>query len=212
MRVRMTCLLGMMSMLTLFSPDGRSQVVIKQTADVNGQGIGGPLVSKNGAQLLRTPNGIMIAASMPIPAPGTYSYPPGNAYQPTVFMGSPEVFTGWVFFFNNPSQCLVPHACVPPPAGTPAPNDFTRASGGVYNFSGHIVAGGGRLTLLGHISVGQTQFGGPSTLQNPQGAEIHVAIAPHGTLQPALMPTQIMTPIGGPPHWWLSLFLDPAQS
>jgi len=63
--------------------------------------------------------------------------------------------------------------------------------------------------MVGHISVGEGVFAGPSTLQNTYGAEIHVAIAPHGTLQPALLPAQFNTPIGSPPFWWLALFLAP---
>lgn len=208
MKTRITCILGIF-MLIFVGTNSHAQGVIKQTANVNGQGIGGPLVSENGAKLNRTKNGITVSVSMPTPIPTMYNYPSGNMFQPMVFMGSPEVFTGWIFFFNNPGDCLVPHACVPPPPGTPAPNDFTMALGGVYNFAGHIAAGGGSLNLTGHISVGEGVFAGPSTLQNPYGAEVHVAIAPHGMVQPALLPAQLNTPIGSPPFWWLALFLDP---
>ena len=44
-------------------------------------------------------------------------------------------------------------------------------------------------------------------LENPFGAEIHVAIAPHGVLIPELMPGQISTPIGNPSFWWVARFL-----
>ena len=196
-------------LLLLFATQGHAQGAVKQTVDVYGQGIGGPLVSEDGAKLIRTRNGVTVALSMPTPVPFTYLYPPGNVFQPTVTAGSPEVFTGWMFFFNNPGDCLVPNACIPPAPGTPAPNDFTRAQGGVYNFAGHAASGGGSLNMVGHISVGEAQFGGPSTLQDPYGAEIHVAIAPHGTLQPDLLPSQFNSPIGSPPFWWLALFLAP---
>ena len=213
MKTRTALLLGTF-LLILISTQSHAQGAIKQTENVNGQGIGGPTVSENGAKLIRTKKGITVAVSMPTPIPGpdSYAYPPGNVFQPDVFMGSPEVFTGWIFFFNIPENCAIPNACAPPPPMHPGPNDFTTAEGGVYNFAGHAAAGGGTLNMVGHISVGEMVFGGPptSTLQNPYGAEIHVAIAPHGTLQPALLPAQFNTPIGGPPFWWLALFLDPA--
>lgn len=186
----------------LMAMQANGQGAIKQTADVYGQGIDGPVVSEEGASLIRTKNGITVAVSMPTPVPTMYSYPGPNPFQPEVFMGSPEVFTGWLFFFNSPGSCAEPNACVPP-------GDFADGQGGVYNFAGHIAAGGGSLNMVGHISVGDATFGGPFTLQNTWGAEIHVAIAPHGTVQPALMPGQINTPIGSPPFWWLSLFFDP---
>lgn len=209
MKTRTACLLGTF-LLILVSTQSHAQGAVKQTTDVNGQGIGGPLVSPNGATLIRKKNGISVAVSMPTPMPGTYNYPPANPFQPVPAMpGTPEAFTGWVFFFNNPELCAIPHACSPPPPGAPAPNDFTTAGGGVYNFAGHAVSGGGFLNMVGHISVGESNFGGPSTLQNPYGAEIHVAIAPHGVVIPGLLPGQFNTPIGGPPFWWVSLFLAP---
>ena len=196
-------------LLLIVGTQSNAQGAVKQTVDVYGQGIGGPLVSQDGAKLIRTKNGVTVAVSMPTPMPFTYAYPPGNVFQPTVMAGSPEVFTGWLFFFNNPGDCLVPNSCIPPAPGTPAPNDFTRAQGGVYNFAGHAASGGGSLNMVGHISVGEGQFAGPSTLQNTYGAEIHVAIAPHGTLQAELLPGQFNTPIGSPPFWWVSLFMAP---
>lgn len=196
-------------LLLLLAMQSHGQGAITQSVNLHGQGIGGPVVSRDGARLIRTPNGISIAVSMQTPVPFTYAYPPPNPFQPVVMAGSPEVFTGWFFFFNNPGECLVPNACLPPPPGGPAPNDFTRAQGGVYNFAGHAASGGGILNLVGHISVGEAQFGGPSSLQNPQGAEVHIAIAPHGMLQPGLLPNQFRTPIGSPPYWWVALFLAP---
>jgi hypothetical protein len=123
--------------------------------------------------------------------------------------GTPEVFTGWLFFFNQPEKCAIPNQCVPPPPGAPAPNDFTTARGGVYNFAGHAISGGGTLNLVGNISVGERQFGGPFRLENPAGAEIHLAVAPHGVVVPELLPQQISTPVGGPPFWWIALFSAP---
>ena len=162
--------------------------------------------------LIRTKNGITASINMPTPAPGSYDYPPANPFQPVAPVpGTPEVFTGWFFFFNDPEKCAVPNGCIPPPPGAPAPNDFTEGRGGVYNFAGHAISGRGSLNLVGHISVGETQFGGPYALDNPAGAEIHLAVAPHGVLVPALMPQQINTPVGSPPFWWLALLKAPVE-
>lgn len=169
----------------------------RDTADVVGQGAAGPVVSAGGASLIRTENGITAALKMPTPTPFTYNYPPPNIFQSTVLMGAPEVFTGWMFIFNNPELCSNP--CDGNDVGL-----ATAAQGGVYNFAGHI-SGGGTLRMAGHASVGETPFGG-APLQNPLGAEVHLAIAPHGTLQSDLMPNQINTPIGSPPLWWLAFF------
>jgi hypothetical protein len=185
-----------------------AQGVVKQTANIKGQGLDGPIVAENGAKLTRTKNGVSIALTMPTPLPGSYNYPPANRFQPIAPVpGTPEVFTAWAFIFNQPENCAVPFQCVPPPPGTPAPNDFTTARGGVYNFAGHPVSGGGTLNLVGHISVGESQFGGPFGLEDPFGAEIHVAIAPHGVLLPELLPDQFRTPIGNPSFWWVTRFL-----
>ena len=128
--------------------------------------------------------------------PGTYTYPPPNPFQPVAPVpGTPEVFTGWFFFFNQPENCAVPNQCVPPPPGGPAPNDFTTGRGGVYNFAGHAVSGGGTLTLVGNISVGDQQFGGPFALEDPTAAEIHLAVAPHVVLVPELLPGQFRGPV-----------------
>jgi hypothetical protein len=168
------------------------------------------VVAENGARLVRTPGGITAMLTMPTPAPASYCYPPANPFQPIAPVpGTPEIFTGWFFYFNNPENCAVPHACVPPPGGHPGPNDFTRASGGVYNFAGHAVSGGGTLTLVGHIEVGDAPFGGPAPLDNPTGAEVHLAVAPHGVVIPQLLPDQINTPVGSPPFWWVALFGAP---
>ena len=187
-----------------------AQGVVRQTVDVVGQGPAGPVVAENGATVTRTKNGVRISVTMPTPEPGSYDYPPSNIFQ-TVdpVPGTPEVFTGWAFIFNQPENCAVPNQCIPPPPGTPAPNDFTEGRGGVYNFAGHAVSGGGTLNLVGYIFVGEEQFGGPFGLDNPGGAEIHAAIAPHGVLVPELLPEQIGTPVGSPPFWWLALFPAP---
>lgn len=165
-----------------------------------------------GASLIRTNNGITASINMPTPMSGSYSYPPTNPFQTvTPVPGTPEVFTGWLFFFNDPENCTVPNQCIPPPPGAETPNDFTTGRGGVYNFAGHAISGRGSLNMVGHISVGETQFGGPYALDNPTGAEIHLAVAPHGLLVPELMPQQINTPVGNPSFWWLALLQAPTE-
>lgn len=187
----------LMSLLA-FSLQAQAQGSVKANADVVGQSMAGPVVSEDGARVVRTKNGVTASLAMPTPPPGSYAYPGGNAFQPTVLVGHPEVFTGWIFIFNSPADCS---------DGVCDMNDLgaTPARGGAYNFAGHVV-GGSTLNLAGHISVGSQTFVG-APLDNPLGAEIHLAVAPHGTVQPDLLPTQITTPIGTPAHWWLAIFV-----
>ena len=191
---------------------GGNKGATRQTADVVGQSPAGPVVSPDGASIIRTKNGITASISMPTPMSGSYNYPPVNPFQTVAPVpGTPEVFTGWLFFFNDPENCAVSYACIPPAPGAPAPNDFTEGRGGVYNFAGHAISGSGALNMVGHISVGESQFGGPYALENPRGAEIHLAVAPHGLLVPELMPQQINTPVGNPSFWWLALLEAPSE-
>ena len=153
-----------------------------ETVDVVGQGPAGPVVSADGATLIRVRNGITISLKMPTPAPGSYAYPPPNPFQATVEVGKPEVFTGWAFVFNYPDLCS-DDACGSDDIGADKP-----ARGGAYNFAGR-VAGGGKLALAGHISNGDTPFGGEdhAPLENPTGAEVargrratwHPSTGPH---------------------------------
>jgi len=183
--------------LLAISLQANAQGASKTTVDVVGQGMGGPVVSEKGATLTRARNGVTAHLTMPTPLPGGYSYPSGNAFQPTVLVGHPEVFTGWIFIFNDPAECS---------DGVCDLNDLgnTPARGGAYNFAGHPVSGS-TLNLAGHISVGSTPFLG-APLDNPLGADVHLAVAPHGMVQPDLLPTQITTPIGTLNEWWLAIF------
>ena len=171
--------------------------VTNESADVFGQGPGGPVVSDDGATLQRSDNGISVKLTMPTPEPGTYMYPPGNAFLPAAVRGHPEVFTLWVFVFNYPQLCSAP--CDADDIGPATP-----ARGGVYNAAGHVV-GGSNLTLAGHVTADSTPFAA-SPLLEPRTAAIHLAVAPHGALDPALLPDQLTKPIGSPPFWWLALF------
>lgn len=156
----------------------------KQTTAVFGQGMDGDVVAEDGATLRRTRNGVSMTLSMPTPAPDTYDYPEEGVYSGP---GHPETFTLWAFVFNDP------------PAEDPD---------GAFFVAGHAV-GGPELTLSGRVSTNTEPFGG-ERLTNPEGAEVHLAVAPHGGLDPDLMPEQIQTPTGpGPDIWWIALFDPP---
>lgn len=168
--------------------------VISQTADVFGQGPEGPVLAEDGATLRRTRNGLSMTLSMPTPEPGSYTYPsgpPGGAW--TDEEGPPEVFTLWCFVFD-PDQ----------PAFDPPDAEWT----GVFGVVGHVV-GGSTLTLSGGVSTNTEPFAGEN-LENPGEAEVHLAVAPHGALDPELLPEALNTPTGpGPDIWWLALFDPP---
>lgn len=189
--MKMTYLMSLVILLVASSQVYGKGGPNKETVDVGGQGGVGDPVSIDGATIIRKKNGITISIGMPTPLPGTYTLPP------TAFSGHPEAFTGWAFVFNFPALCDLP--CDGNDIGD------TPAQGGVYNIAGH-VSGGGNLQMVGHVSTGETPFGGVP-LQNPLGAEVHVAIAPHGMVDPSNMPAQIKTPIGGPPFWWVAFFI-----
>ncbi len=171
--------------------------VATDTADVIGQGPAGPVVSPNGATIGRNQTGISVKLTMPTPQPGSYDYPPPNAFHPEgARPGHPEAFSLWVFVFNHPNECSDP--CDGNDLGD------TPARGGAFNAAGHIV-GGQTLQLAGRVTTNSTPFTG-SALTEPETAEVHLAVAPHGELQPEIMPDQISKPIGSPPYWWLANF------
>lgn len=169
-----------------------------ETADVVGQGEDGPVVSVDGAQVQRNDSGITVQLRMPTPEPGSYAYPPGNAFQPDgAHPGHPEAYSLWVFVFNHPELCS-DGICDSSDLGD------TPAKGGAFNGAGHVV-GGGTLQLSGRVSTNSEPFTG-SPLGEPRTAEIHLAVAPHGKLQPAVLPDQITKPIGSTAFWWLAQF------
>jgi hypothetical protein len=168
-----------------------------QTADVRGQGPAGLVVAEGGATLQRSDTGLSVKVTMPTPQPGTYMYPPGNAFLPAAVPGYPEAYSLWIFVFNYPALCSAPCNADDIGAATPA-------RGAVFNAAGH-VEGGGSLTLSGHASTGSAPFAG-SPLLEPRTAEVHLAVAPHGALDPALLPDQITKPIGSPDFWWIAIF------
>lgn len=164
-------------------------------ADVSNQG-GGGVYAAAGASLVRQPSGLQARLTMPTPAPGSYLYPAGTT------PGEPEVFTLWFFVFNFPELCSAP--CDLNDLGIDKP-----AKGGAYNGGGHVV-GGPSLTIAGRIGVGETPFDHPTIdmapLTNPETAVVHLAIAPHGELDPAKLPNELRIPTGSPANWWVAMF------
>ena len=160
-----------------------------ETLDLVGQGFPSDNVVGT-AELTRLPNGLTVRVTMQTPEPGSYSYPDGAADD-----GGPEAFSLWAFVFADPSQCV---------DGCSGLADVAASGGGVFNVAGHI-SGGGKMVLSGHISKNSDPFA-LNQLTNAATAEVHVAVAPHGTLDPSQLPAQITTPIGSPPVWWIALF------
>ncbi len=203
---RWTVLVGAV-VIALMAAVPATAATTTQTLDLTDQdGVG--TYSEDGVRITRKNNGLSIRVTMPVPQPNTYVYP-DEIPTPSA---SPEVFTGWVFIFNNPAGCAGG-------AGNCGVADVTGANPGelgIYNFAGHATGAGGNLVLTGQIEVGQTAGGPPFLpavdLYNTQTSEVHVAVAPHGQLDPAQLPGQQRTPAGTPACgcWWLALFDPPA--
>ena len=179
------------------------------------------LLSKN-ARLTRTKDGLGISMKLITPEAGDYVYPETI---PQERQAQPEMFTGWVFIFNNPENCKTnPGETFP--CGPQDFNDEVRF--GAYNFSGFTnslgqISGGeivlnpasdGFVMLDGDVAVGQQQrppvAEGTTThpLENPMGAEVHVAIAPHGQIDFETLATELYSPVGNPSCdcWWVATF------
>lgn len=179
-----------------------------QAADVEGQGNTEPALASDGARLLRRDDGLSAVVEVPTPQPGSYDYPTNDMIPPTVeshppvspgAADAPEVFTLWLFAFNDGSLCTDGQC----DTDDLAPDAAAR--GGVYQLDGRI-ADGDTLRLEGSIRLGQQPPNG-SPLDNPHGAEVHLAIAPHGrALSGTDGWTQLNTPIGNPTLWWGARF------
>lgn len=177
-----------------------------ETANVFGPGMGGPVVAPGGAAVLRTPNSVVASLTMSTPQPGSYAYPTGATGSGVA--GHPEAFSLWVFIFYNPEECA---------GALCGPGDLMNnpdVIAGAYNAGGHL-AGGPNLKLAGSVNASRFTFGGPNAETLGQAlsmgydladAEIHLAVAPHGALDPALLPGSISTPVGNPSFWWLAIF------
>jgi len=162
----------------------------QETADVMAQG-GGSVYSEGGATLVRQPDGLKAGLMVPTPASGEYAYPAGAV------AGHPEVFTLWAFVFNYPALCN--GACDLDDLGD------TLAQGGAYNIGGHAVGSGLSLNIAGRIAVGEAPFVG-AAMVNPGGAEVHLALAPHGALDPEKLPSEFRNPTGPSSLWWVGVF------
>jgi hypothetical protein len=177
----------------------------REKADIVGQGPTGLTVAEYGGEIDRTARGVTAKISMPTPEPGSYVYPQGP--KASGVPGHPEAFTLWVFIFFNPEAC--DGDCDGPDLQT-NPNVIA----GAFDAGGHL-AGGPTLTVSGNVNQQSAVFGGPNaesiaealglgyTIAN---AEIHLAVAPHGALDPHLLPEAIKTPVGNSSFWWLAFF------
>lgn len=176
------------------------------------------------ARLTRFDDRIEFELTMDVPRPNGYVYPEGV---PPERRAAPEAFTLWAFVFNHPEQCTSGQ-----PPLTCGGDDFSEAvKGGVYGLAGHVPSidhsGGafvfdrataGQMTLAGEIKVGDAQRSdqppGEITfpLENPMGAEVHFAVAPHGQMVPETITAELYSPAGSPDCgcWWGAFFLPPS--
>ncbi len=172
----------------------------RQRADVLEPG-GGDVYKANGAKVIRNDHSIEVKWKVPTPTPGSYTYPDAVPPHPPIMAGYPEVFTLWMFVFDHPELCS---------DGICDGNDIgdTPARGSVYQADGEI-AYRHNLKMGGKVRLGQAPLDGLG-LSNPLGAEVHVAMAPHGQASSGDgLITQLNTGGGGPPFWWVAFFLTP---
>jgi hypothetical protein len=166
------------------------------------------VLAKKGAQLTRRADGVVAQIDVGTPVPGSYEYPtkdlvpPWADPHPRVSPGAssaPEVFTAWLFAFNFPELCT-DGACGLDDLGPDA-----AARGGSYQLDG-LIADRETMAFSGHIRVGQIPLNG-APLENPGGAEIHLAIAPHGRALPGDDGwRQLNGPIGNATLYWSASF------
>jgi len=179
-----------------------------QTVDVSEQGAADSVYETDAARLQRRADGLFVEVDVPTPVPGAYEYPtsdmipPWVETHPAVGQGArdaPEIFTLWLFAFNDPGSCT-DGQCDSDDIGVD-----TAARGGVYQVDGR-VAGDDTIQLIGNVRLGQMQLDG-APLDDPLGAEVHVAIAPHGrALSGSDRVIQLNTPVGNPALWWGARF------
>jgi hypothetical protein len=89
-----------------------------------------------------------------------------------------NVYTLWGISFSHPENCNTPNACGP---GDDVPD--TPAGWAIQQVGGHVTG-----------ESGNVNFGGSIAVDNAQGAEYHIVVAEHGSLDPQNMPGQIKTP------------------
>jgi hypothetical protein len=174
-----------------------------QHTDILGQG-GVGVANEDGAELQRFDDRVQVRFSVATPEPNTYSYPtadmvPPGASHPEIVPGYPEVFTLWAFVFNYPEECT-DGACDFDDIGHP------DSQGGVYRLDAALGTRG-TITMVGTVGVGQAAAAG-LPLVNPHGAEVHVAMAPHGMLVSGPEGhLQTRVAVGGVAHWWPAIFV-----
>lgn len=176
----------------------------KTRANIAEQG-GGDVYTKRGAKLTRQEGSLGIRWTIKTPEPGSYDYPapdmlpPGQPEHPPVEPGDLEVFTLWAFVFNHPELCS--ETCGPDDLGD------TPAKGGAYQVDATL---GDRpwINMRGDLWLTQAPLLG-APLTNPKGAEVHVAMAPHGAARTgAELTRQLNGPIGNSAFWWTAVFAE----
>jgi hypothetical protein len=183
-------------------------VDVGEVADFGKQGDSDSALAADSADLARSSDGLRVHAVIPTPTPGIYEYPSGDMVpgwstaHPDVVVGGPsepEAFTMWAIVFNHPELCT-DKSCDADDLAEDAP-----AKGGVYQADGR-VADGEDLEFSGAVRLGQQPATG-SVLENPLGAEVHLAIAPHGKMLGGSDGwRQLNGPIGNPTLWWAATF------
>jgi hypothetical protein len=178
-----------------------------ESADFAGQGDPDSVFAVDGAHLDRFGDGIRVNAIIPTPTPGEYEYPSGDmvpdwsSAHPDVSVGGPdepEVFTMWAIVFNYPERCT--ESC-----DLDDLSEGAAAKGGIYQADGR-VADLEELELAGSVRIGQVPATG-AALENPFGAEVHLAIAPHGKMLGGSDGwRQLNGPLGNPTLWWAATF------
>ncbi len=172
------------------------------------EGSGPELLTRENTLIDRDADGVTITLRIPTPLPGSYAYPEDI---PPERWAYPEAFTGWAAIFNNPELCTTSET--PPYCGPGDRNDEVKY--GMYHFAGHTssltvvdgelmpdVGTDGMIILTGTIGVDDQQRDMPSDpeipkypLENPEGAEIHALIAPHGQID-LTNPDELFSPTG----------------
>ncbi|MFV2062380.1 MAG: hypothetical protein ACC726_02560 [Chloroflexota bacterium] len=230
-KIRFATSLALMAALALSATSVSAGTMGEQAGRVNNQpttATAEELLLGRNARLHRSSDGLGIDVKLITPEAGAYNYP---EMIPTERQAQPEVFTGWVFVFNYPENCV----SFPGETFPCGPQDFNEeVKAGVYNVSGITnslsqtmggdmqvnAASDGYAVISGDIGVGTEQRSDlpPSPdavtfpLENPMGAEVHVAIAPHGQFDAATIAEELYNPAGNPACecWWVATFAAPA--
>lgn len=176
---------------------------------LNGQGGGDLRLDQAVASLERTDNRLVLQIKAQTPAPGSYEYPTGEMIppwgtpHPEVVPMEPEVFTMWIVVINRPELCT--DEC---DADDLEPG--AAAEGGLYLGDGRIVDSD-QIVMRGDVTTGQEPLRG-AALEFPHGAEVHVALAPHGMAHTgADLARQLTGPVGNPSLWWGAGFVVPGS-